>query len=315
MTFVYSPVSFDDALWMLEQQVDCISVGCFKFATRISFDCDLQKLKKLIASKKDSKIFVQVNAWIFDKDLDALEQYLFELKKLDIDAIVFSDYAIAEINLEHNLNLNLIYNSETAVTSAGQFEFFYDNKINGVFLARELFFAELKMISMQNDYKLKLMVQGHGLLFIMHSRWNLISNFDNYIKDYSDERLKDSEMIYIRETLRKYPNILIEDEHGTHMFSGYELATINILDKLQSINIDYLWINNYKHTPEQSQIITNLYQQAKQLLNNQTYDQQFKDDAWNQLQKTAHNNIITNNFLGTVKDILNMQKEEENDKK
>ncbi|KEZ22530.1 U32 family peptidase [Ureaplasma diversum] len=312
MKLVFTPTSYQNALDLIALKVDYIAVGSNQFATRNCFDCDLETLKQLIANKQETKIIVNVNAWFFDADLDALEAYLKELNKLEIEFVIFSDYAVAELVYENKLNLVLHYNSETTVTSAAQFDWFTENNILSVSLARELFFGELKAISMNNTAKLKLMIQGHGLLFIMHSRWNLLSNFDAYLQQFDQqEKLIDQEFIYIKESLRKYPNILKQDHFGTHMMSGYELCTINILDKILTLNLDYLYIDAYLHNDQYSLTVAKLYLEAMELINTNSYDQAFKDKAWEQLKAIAHNEVITNNFLGTVKDILHMEKEEE----
>lgn len=312
MKLVFTPTSYQNALDLIDLKVDYIAVGSNKFAVRNCFDCNLDTLKQLIANKKQTQIIVNVNAWIFDADLEQLEIYLKELEQLDIAFIIFSDYAIAELVYENNLNLALHYNSETTVTSAGQFDWFKENNISGVSLARELFFGELKAISMNNIQNIKLMIQGHGLLFIMHSRWNLVSNFDAYLKQFDQEdKLLDQEFIYIKESLRKYPNILKQDHFGTHMMSGYELTTINILDKILTLNLDFLYIDAYLHDDNYSLTVAKTYLQAMELIKTNSYDQTFKDKAWLILEPIAHNKIITNNFLGTIKDILHMEKAEE----
>lgn len=95
------------------------------------------------------------------------------------------------------------------------------------------------------------------------------------------------------------------------MMSGYELTTINILDKILTLNLDFLYLDFYLHDDDYSLTVTKTYLEAMKLIENDQYDQTFKDRAWSILQPIAHNKIITNNFLGTVKDILHMEKDEE----
>ncbi|WP_051676002.1 U32 family peptidase [Ureaplasma canigenitalium] len=310
MQLLFSPTSYKNCLYLIDKQVDAILVGSHSFAVRNMNNLSLAQIKELVNKRGQTKIIVSVNSFFFDEDLARLTSHLIELSELDIEYVMFSDYAVAQIVFENNLPLKLFYNPETIVTSYGQFDFFVENKIDAVFLARELFYGELMQIGMNNHQNLKLVFQGQGLGFIMHSRWNLLSNFDGYLKNqeiYKD-LLEDKDFINIREDLRKHPNILKQDEFGTHMFTGFEICSINILDKLLKLKMDYLLIDGYLHHDDDFLVIIDSYLLAMDALKNNTYTNDLKDELWNKIKSVAINRHISNNFLGTIKDILHMEK-------
>ncbi|MCV3743558.1 U32 family peptidase [Ureaplasma sp. ES3154-GEN] len=310
MKLCVSPTSLKNAYDLINKQVEYIIVGDDDYSVRMSFSCTWNDLVELNNNKQKTKIIVAVNAFFYDAQLDQLTEYLINLKKIGVDLIMFSDYAVAEINLEQNLGLNLMYNSETTVTSSKQFPFFAENQIMSVFLAREMWLAEVKMICHDNPLNIQTMIQINGLLFVMHSRWNLVSNFAAYARQYEQVEFDKEAFLEIQEQLRMYPHLLKQDRYGTHMYSGYELCCVDILDKIKETKVDLLWINNYLHTDEESLLLVDLYQQAIKHLDNNSYDEVFKKTAWNTIKDLSYNKTITHSFYGTIKDILSMEKYE-----
>ncbi|MCV3754299.1 peptidase U32 family protein [Ureaplasma zalophigenitalium] len=308
MKLCVSPTSLKNAYDLINHQVDYLILGHKNFSIRQNFYLTNQELIALIKDRQQTKIIVAVNAFFYDNQLANLTEYLRFLKTLDIDCVMFSDYAVAEINLSEELALNLMYNSETTVTSSKQFPFFVENGIQSVFLAREMWLAEVRMICHDNPLKVNTMIQINGLLFVMHSRWNLVSNFAAYAKQYENVSFDQDAFLEIQEQLRRYPHILKQDESGTHMYSGYEICCVDILDKIQNTGVDLVWINNYLHTDDESLSIFLWYQQAMERLISNTYDDHFKSQAWDSIKQTAHNKTITHNFYGSIKDILSMEK-------
>ncbi|MCV3728706.1 U32 family peptidase [Ureaplasma miroungigenitalium] len=311
MKLCVSPTSLKNAYDLINHGADYLIVGQQDYSIRQNFYLNNEELIALVNQRKTTKIIVAVNAFFYDNQLTDLTNYLHFLKTLDIDCVMFSDYAVAEINLSDQLSLNLMYNSETTVTSSKQFPFFVENGIQSVFLAREMWLAEVRMICHDNPLNVRTMIQINGLLFVMHSRWNLVSNFAAYARQYENVTFDQDAFLEIQEQLRRYPHILKQDESGTHMYSGYEICCVDILDKIQSTGVNLVWINNYQHTDEQSLEIFMWYQQAVNHLLNNTYDDEFKKQAWESIKQISHNQTITHNFYGIIKDILSMEKNED----
>ncbi|MBR2651425.1 U32 family peptidase [bacterium] len=99
-----------------------------------------------------------------------MEKYLKEIQTLKIDKVVFNDFAVAQIDFEQNLNLNLHYEPSALVTSYGQLDFYQENKINSVSLSNELFLPEVTTILKNKPANMQLCLQVQGFVLIMHSR-------------------------------------------------------------------------------------------------------------------------------------------------
>lgn len=297
MKLISSPANYQNALDLIDNHLDVLLLTDSQFGVRNVYDCKLDDLKKIVDNKKNTQIWVNVNAFFYEQDLDNLTKYLKELSKLKIDRVVFNDYAIPQIDFEENLNLPLHYDPNTLVTSYGQFDFYVENNFKSVSLANELFLPEVLSILKNKPQNLELSLQANGFVFIMHSRWNLISNFKEYVSDKDDEYIR-NRMLYIKEESRLWPNIIYEDQHGTHMFSGYELCLVQYLDKFNDANLDYLKLDNVMNDdPHYSLGVLKVYQKALNSLKDNSFNEN-KDIFYKELENLAKNHKISAGFIG-----------------
>jgi collagenase-like PrtC family protease len=144
-------------------------VGIAGFSNRSACNFSLEQIKELVNNKKDTKIYLMINKNFFDPELPGLEKLLIDVCKLDIDGIMFADYAVPQILFENKINTYLIYNPETLNVNRGKIDWFVDNNINEICLAREINKREMFDIS-NNKKTIKTQVQGCGYAFMMDSR-------------------------------------------------------------------------------------------------------------------------------------------------
>ncbi|QMT98634.1 U32 family peptidase [Mycoplasma tullyi] len=316
--FLVSQVqSLNQAKKFIDQSIDCILVGYENFALRCTNTLNYQELKELVNYRNDkkakTKIFILLNSFIFENQIDDLTQKLIELDQLKVDRVYFQDYAIVQIIRENQLNLATAYHSETMVTSYGQFDFFKENKINHLVVARELFMNEIKqMHGHKKDLELEMQVQGYA--FFMHSRWKMISNFEAYAK--ISDQLSSKKQLWIREALRKYPNAIYEDEFGTHMFTGYILCAIKQLKDLHEYGLDYARIDSIMIKEEDHEKITLIYQDLINKLNNkQTVSDELIVEKYLEIEQISAPVEIASGFFGGIKEIKHLIKEEKEEAK
>lgn len=304
MELIITPNSFQNAKYFIENNADALLIALNEFSCRSNYYFSVDEITKLVElkSKTKTKIFVKLNNLFFENQINELENILVRLSKLDIDKIFFNDFAIAQIKYEMKLKLNLHYHPDTLVTSYGQFEFFKENGIFSLTLSNELFSYEIHDI-LKNKDKLSICIQGHGYSFIMHSRWELVSNFQKYINDNNNEYDK-NKIILIREQQKVYSNILIEDKYGTHMFSGYKLCLINYLQELKEKKLDYLILDTYLEKEEDYDI--KIYKVYHDVLDNKTTKNK---DFFNNNEKYSPG------FYGGIKSILHFKKKGNQDEK
>lgn len=291
------PFNVTQAQAMIENGVHGIILGHRDLSLRCANYFAWKEIEQLVRNKKHTKVFVLVNRFFFEPELKKLAKDLLRLNKLALDGIYFQDYGVAQLIKDAQLSLPLIYHPETLITSYGQLPFYKRNGFIRVVLARELFKSEVAQICRHKPDGLQLEVQAHGFPFIMHSRWKMLSNF----AAYANLELSANKRYWIREKMRLYPNFVYEDQHGTHMFGGYELCLLHHLKDLAAMGIDCVRIDHVGQDEQWCKQTTDIYLKVINALNNQTLNQQLLDAAFLQLKSVCKHPLFAS-FMGTLDD-------------
>lgn len=290
-----------------EKKVDYIVIGIQNFSCRFNNYFDIETIKKTKQKLKNSKLCVFLNNLYSEFEINELEKLLQQLDEIKIDLVMFADFAIPQIIYEKNLNLNLHYNPETLVTSYGQFELYSENNINKVNAATELTLSELKKMC-ANKKQMFISTKGFGLGFIMHSRWPMISNFLHY-SNANKQKFNSIDYLLIKEDQRVVPNIIFEDQFGTHMLSGYYICCLQKMNELKNANIDALIIDSlFVHDDDRTlDFVVDCYIKA---IENDMSNEELNELYLQVNQKTELD--ISPGFFGDHKDVLHTLKIEEN---
>lgn len=219
---------------------------------------DIKNLRKL--TKK--KIFVNLNKLLHNRELKSVEQYLVELDKINIDYIVFGDFAIANIVSRLNLKLNLIYSTETTITNSQ----FTKMGFTGVELAKEITLDEVTQICEDKQSLVSVNVQGH--LYMYQSVRKLLSNYSEEVEITLDDK---QYFLYDTERQKYYP--IVENEQGTHILASNDITMIHNLDLFQNIKIDFLKIDTFGYTKKDVINLLELYDKALKLIEIGNYNE------------------------------------------
>jgi collagenase-like PrtC family protease len=169
MELLVNPANYDNAIELIKLGVSQIYVGISHHSIHMNAILSLVELKTLLRYKQNTKILISINRFFFEPDLDPLQTLLTDLKALNIDGIIFSDFAVIQIAKEINLQTNFIYRPNTLVTNYGQFDFYLKNNIHSVVLANELNKKEVWDIA-KNKNQMQIYMQISGHVLMMESR-------------------------------------------------------------------------------------------------------------------------------------------------
>ncbi|MFA4909976.1 MAG: peptidase U32 family protein, partial [Desulfobacteria bacterium] len=104
-----------------------------------------------LAHKKGVKVYVTVNIFPRNEDLEKLPDYLINLKGLGVDAIIVSDPGVIVIARKLVTHIPIHLSTQANTTNWRSVEFWKDQGISRVNLARELSFSEIKYITGKVD--------------------------------------------------------------------------------------------------------------------------------------------------------------------
>ncbi len=248
-----------------------------------------------ICKNRKQKIYVALNKIIHEEELNEIDEYIRKLKEYEIDGIIFGDLAVYQMAKKYGMENKLIYNPETYITNYESVRFFKRKGIKRVSVAKEITLEEIKEIAAKKIMEIDIL--GHGAVNMFHSMRDLVSNYFRYLK-YEEPTAKHNEELYLIEEMRpdKYP--IIEDQNGTHVFSSFDLCTINYLDVIIENHVTSIRIDGLFKSDDVLYNIVNVYRQA---LNDYYQDkliyQQNKDEYLNRLSNISDIRPFNDGFL------------------
>ena len=202
-----------------------------------NFDHDQMAEGIAFAHERKVKVYVTVNVFAHNPDLEGMEDYLKELLELGVDAIIVSDPGVIRIARQKVPDLPVHISTQANTTNWSAAQLWKDMGAERVVLARELSLPEIREIKDKVDVELETFV--HGAMCISYSGRCLLSN-------YMTER--DSNQGQCAQACRwnynlveeKRPNEFYpiqEDERGTYVFNSQDLCLLSHLPELMEAGI------------------------------------------------------------------------------
>lgn len=241
------------------------------------------------AHSKGKKVYLTVNLFAHNSDIQKLPEYVETLKKIKPDGAIVADPAVFRYLHEHLPNLNLHVSTQASVTSWLGVKFWQDMGAKMCVLERQLTFDELREIRTKcPDIRLETFV--HGSMCMSYSGRCLLSNYFtgrganqgkcahscrwNYKihmklkEDISKEILlnKDTKELFdflLEEETRPNDFLAIEEtEEGTFMMNSKDLCLLPVLPEFLQIGIDCLKIEGRNKTQYYTGMVARTYRQA-----------------------------------------------------
>ena len=176
------------------------------------------------------KRYISIDAFIYEEDRGPLYEYLEYIKSFNVDGIYFTDLGVINAAKRRDLSDRLIYDPDTLLTNSLDIAFYLKQGI-GTVLARELTLKEVLDIVKKNVDQLDMQVFGH--LKMSNSRRKFISNYFKHMGILRN--VEGKKTIRLLEESRSYRLPVIEDEHGTRIYTDYCLLMYKELAYLKHV--------------------------------------------------------------------------------
>lgn len=250
--------------------IKMINIGANQFGLRQSTNATIEEIEEVskLAKLYDIQTYVMCNKLLHEKDLVKIEKYLRKLEKIKVDGIVFSDLAVAYLVEQLDINLEMMYSTETTITNKHFTDLAKDNKIKIIELAKEITASEINEIGKEKKSEISVYIHGH--LYMYQSVRKMVDNFAN-VQNIDLDSNEEDYYLYDDERDNYYP--LIQNNQGTHLLAAKDLCMINKLDKLNITDIDYLKIDGYRYSKQEYIKIVELYAEALKEIETGSYNE------------------------------------------
>lgn len=137
----------------------------------------LEEIKEacIFAHSLNKKVYVTVNIVFHDEDTKGLKEYLIELEKCKVDAIIISDPFVIKVLKDNNIKIPFHISTQYSVANKEAVKFWSSLGAERVVLARECSKEEIKEIIDETDVDIETFV--HGAMCASYSGRCVLSNY------------------------------------------------------------------------------------------------------------------------------------------
>lgn len=249
--------------------------------------------------KYGKKAYLTLNIYAHNEDIDALKEFIFDIKDIPIDAYIVSDPAIMEMIKSIINNPEIHLSTQANVTSYESANFWHKQGVKRLILARELTLKEIDEIHSNTPSELDLEAFVHGAMCISYSGRCLLSNF---LADRDGNRGECAQPCrwnyHLMEEQR--PNEFFpieEDSRGTYIMNSKDLCMIRHIPELAKSGVVSAKIEGRMKSAYYVATIIRAYRKAIDEYYNDLDNYEFKEEWWTELLKASHREFTTGFFF------------------
>lgn len=205
----------------------------------------LEEMLKAVnyAHSINKKVYVTVNVFAYNVDFVGLKDYVDALTTMGVDAIIVSDAGIIAYLRKYCPNMEIHLSTQANTLNKYAVEFWRDQGIKRVVLAREVSLDDIKEIKDYVGDTVELEAFVHGAMCIAYSGRCLLSTYLTDRNSNKGECVQACRWEYaVREVSRPNELNLAEDERGSYIFNSKDMNTLPFLDKIIDAGVTSLKI-------------------------------------------------------------------------
>jgi len=209
------------------------------------------------------KIYITVNIFAHNSDIEKLPEYLAFLNKIGVDALIISDSGVFALAKEHAPDTDIHISTQANVTSWSAVDFWYKLGAKRIILARELSINEIVEIKKRVP-KIELEMFVHGAMCMSYSGRCLISAFLNNRSANRGLCTQPCRWEYnLIEKSRPGEFFKIEEDvRGSYFFNSKDLNLIKRVPQIKEAGIDSIKIEGRMKSLYYVAVVTRAYKEA-----------------------------------------------------
>ncbi|AST59175.1 peptidase U32 [Thermoanaerobacterium thermosaccharolyticum] len=245
---------------------DAVYFGGNNYGLRASVGFSLDEIKYAVEyiKKHNKKAYLTVNIFPHNEDLEGLPEYIYEVSKTGIDAVIISDPGVFSIIKEVAPKLEIHISTQANNVNYRSAIFWHDLGAKRIVLARELSLEEIKGIREKTPDDLELEVFVHGAMCISYSGRCLLSNYLTGRDANKGECTHPCRWkYYLVEEKRPGQYMSIEeDDRGTYIMNSKDLCMIKYIPDIIKAGATSLKIEGRNKSSYYVAVVTKAYRKA-----------------------------------------------------
>lgn len=249
------------------------------------------------AHERSAKVYVTVNIIAHNEDFDGLEEYLAALSAIKVDAFIISDPGVLSVAKVAAPGVDLHLSTQANVVNYRSAQFWVEQGVSRLILARELSCQEIAEIGEHVDAELEIFV--HGAMCISYSGRCLLSNYltgrDANRGACAQPCRYQYHLVEEKRPGQYFP--IEEDGRGTYIMNSKDLCLIEHLPQLMQLNLAGLKIEGRMKSVHYVATVTKVYRQAIDAYISNPAEYSFQPQWLEELAKASNRNFTTGFFL------------------
>ena len=246
---------------------DAVYIGGEDFGLRAkahNFSIEEMQEGVAYAHAHDCKVYLTVNIFAHNEDIEGIRDYFEHLKAVAIDAMIISDPGVLMLAKEILPQVELHISTQANNTPYRTYNFWYQQGAKRVVSARELSLEELKEIRSRIPEDMEIESFVHGAMCISYSGRCLLSSYFTGRDANRGACTHPCRWKYaIVEESRPGEYLPVnEDDRGTYIFNSKDLCMIEHIPELMEAGIDSFKIEGRMKTALYVATVARTYRQA-----------------------------------------------------
>ncbi|MBR1728405.1 MAG: U32 family peptidase [Selenomonadaceae bacterium] len=276
---------------------DAVYVGGKNFSLRAfggNFTDDELKIAVDFAHSMNKKIYVAVNIFAHNDDIEELKNFLKFLDDIRVDAVLISDLGVFSLAKELT-NLEIHISTQANITNYKTVEMWKNLGASRVVLARELTHDEIVNIKKNSAIELEMFI--HGAMCISYSGRCYLSHYLTGRDGNQGECTHSCRWKYnlVEEKRPGEYFEVSEDDRGSYVMNSKDLCLLPCLDKVIESGVSSLKIEGRMKSVHYVASVVKVYRQAIDDLM-QNAELRIKNEWIEELDKVAHRPYTTGFF-------------------
>lgn len=241
-----------------------------------------------IAHGRGVKIYVTVNVFAHNEEIDLLPDYLRELEELKVDGIIVADVGVFALAKQYAPSIPVHLSTQANTVNFRAAQFWEELGFSRLVMARELTKEEIARVRQETKVELEVFV--HGAMCVAYSGRCLLSNVMTGRDANRGECAQSCRWRYaVVEEKRPGEYMPIEeDDGGTHIFNSKDLRLIEYIPQLVEIGVDSLKIEGRMKSSYYVATVVRAYRQALDLYAQDPENYQLPEELLAELDKVSH---------------------------
>lgn len=216
------------------------------------------------AHDRNVKVYVTVNSFIRDSELDELKDTLSFLKDSGADALIVNDPAVISLSKRIAPDMPLHLSTQANTLNSEAARFWFEQGVSRIVLARELTLNEIRTLRSRIPDALELEMFVHGAMCVSYSGRCLLSNYLDGRDSNRGECVQPCRWSYeIREKGKNGEYFPVEqDERGSFILNSRDMCLAPYLKEIEEAGISCIKIEGRMKSILYVATATNAYRMA-----------------------------------------------------